>query len=108
MIYSDSGQSLEARIAGLVAEQRRIDSVNKDPRAVAEFDKIDGPPKPSTTAAGQGFVINHSCGDCAATTLKFGAAGFIADVNLSADAVPGAGQRMCEMAAVGRSFKWRR
>ena len=107
-VYSDSGVSLEARVAQMVAEQRRIDSVNRDPgTAVSEFDEIDAPPRSFTTPAGGGYVIVHSCGDCAATTLKFGRSGQIADISVSAEAVPDAGRRMCEMTVVGRSFSWR-
>lgn len=107
-VYGDSGVNLEARVARLLAEQRRIDSVNRDPaREAMEFDEIDGPPQPFTTPAGRGYVIDHSCGDCAATTLKFGRSEQIADVSLSADAAPATGRRMCEMTVVGRSFSWR-
>lgn len=107
-VYADSGVSLEARVAQLVAEQRRIYSANRDLKKEAmEFDELDAPPRPFTTAAERGYIIDHSCGDCAATTLKFGREGLIADVSLSADAVPEAGQRMCEMAVIGKTFSWR-
>lgn len=107
-VYGDSGVSLEARVAQLVAEQRRIDSVNRNPSdGILEFDEIDGPPRPFTTPGGSGFVIDHSCGDCGATTFKFGREALIADVSIMADAMPGAGQRMCEMTVVARSFAWR-
>jgi hypothetical protein len=106
-VYADSGVDLNSRVARLVAEQRRIDSVNRDPRAEAmEFDEINGPPRPVMTPTGRAYVIDHSCGDCAASTLRFGRSGKIADVSLSADAMPGAGRRMCEMMVVARSFAW--
>jgi hypothetical protein len=107
-VIGDSGVNLDARVARLVAEQRRIESVNRDPaKKGMEFDEIGAPPKPFNSRAGQGYVIDHACGDCAATTLKFGRPGQIADVSLSADAAPGAGVRMCEMAVVGKTFSWR-
>lgn len=65
-VYGDSGVSLEARVAQLVAEQRRIDSVNRDSQKEAmEFDELDAPPRPFTTAAGRGYIIDHSCGGLA-------------------------------------------
>jgi hypothetical protein len=106
-VYPDSGLSLEVRVARLVAQQRRIDSVNTLPGVAAtEFDELDGPPRPFRTSAAQGFAIDHSCGDCAATTLKFERSGHIADVSLTADAFPEAWRRMCEMTVVGKSFAW--
>jgi hypothetical protein len=107
-VYSDSGISLEARIAQMTAEQRRIDSVNQDSATdVGEFDELDAPPRPFRNSNAEGYLVNHSCGDCAATTLRFGHSGLIADVSISADAVPGAGQRMCEMMVIAKSFAWR-
>jgi hypothetical protein len=91
----------------MMGEQRRIDSVNQDPATeVSEFDELDAPPRPLKTSSAQGYVINHSCGDCAATTLKFGRSTQIADVSVSVDAVPGAARRMCEMTVVAKSFAW--
>jgi hypothetical protein len=107
-IHADSGVDADARIARMLAEQRRVDSVNKDPKTeVMEFDVFDTPPQPITTPAGRGYVIDYSCGDCASTTLMLGRAGLIATVSASADAAPGAGTRMCEMMAVARTFRWR-
>ena len=92
----------------MVATQRRIDSVNQDSaNEIGEFDELDAPPRPMKTPNAVGYVIDHSCGDCAARTLKFGHANLIADVSVSADAFPGADQRMCEMMVVAKSFAWR-
>ncbi|HYD52864.1 MAG TPA: hypothetical protein VEA99_09565 [Gemmatimonadaceae bacterium] len=108
-VHADSGINLEARVARMVAEQRLVDSMNADPRSEAmEFDVLAGPPQPFDTSHGRGYRIDDACGDCAASTLMFGKAGLIASVSLSADAMPGAGHRMCEMMAVARSFAWRR
>ena len=107
-VYSDSGISLEARVTQMVGAQRRIDSVNQDSATeIGEFDELDAPPRPVKTANASGYVIDHSCGDCAATTLKFGHASLIADVSVTADASPGAAQWMCEMMVVAKSFAWR-
>ena len=107
-IHGDSGIDVEARVRRLVAEQRRIDSVNKDPAALHEFDDIDGPPRPITTAAGNGYLISESCGDCGSTTLLVGRPGTVAEIAFGGDDnVPELGRRECEMAVVAKSFAWR-
>lgn len=108
-IQADSGIGLDGRIARIVAEQRRIDSVNHDPNAVAqEFDEIDGPPQPFTTAAGRGFVIDNDCGDCASTTMLWGRPGYVAELSIGGDDdVPELGLHLCEMRAIGKTFNWR-
>jgi hypothetical protein len=108
-VQPDSGIDLEQRIARLVAEQRRIDSINRDPQAPdQEFDEIDGPPQPFTTSAGRGFLIDNDCGDCAAITLLWGRSGSIAELNLGGDDnVPELGRHLCEMTAIGKTFSWR-
>lgn len=103
-----TGSGIEGRVARLVAEQRVIDSVNKDPKAEAgEFNVIDGPPEPITTRAGRGYVINNDCGDCAATTVLFGRPGQIAAISLGGDDnVPMLPRHLCEMMAIAKSFSW--
>lgn len=100
---------LEGRIARMIASQKVIDSINHDPHTtVYEFDEIDGPPQPITTAAGRGYLIDESCGDCAATTVLFGRRGWIAEIGFgSDDDTPEGGRHECEMRAVARSFAWR-
>lgn len=108
-VRADSGIDLEQRIARIVAEQRRIDSVNRDPQAVAgEFNEIDGPPEPFTTLTGKGYLIDNDCGDCAARTLLFGRPGYIAALSFGGDDnVPELGRHLCEMTAIGKTFTWR-
>ena len=100
---------LEARIAKMIASQKVIDSINNDPRTtIHEFDEIDGPPRPFTTAAGHGYLIDESCGDCAATTVLFGRRGWIAEIGFgSDDDTPEGGRHECEMQSVAKSFAWR-
>lgn len=100
---------LEGRIAKMVAAQKVIDSINKDPNTtVHEFDDIDGPPQPFTTAAGRGYLIDDSCGDCASTTVLFGRRGWIAEIGFgSDDDTPEGGRHECEMRTVAMSFAWR-
>ena len=107
-IQPDSGLGLDMRIARLVAEQKRIDSVNRDPGAIHEFDEIDGPPVVIATPAGHGYEIDHDCGDCAATELLFEHAGRIASVAFGGDDdVPELGRHLCVMTVVGKTFAWR-
>ena len=100
---------LEERIARMVASQKKIDSVNNDPHTtIHEFDDIDGPPQPFTTAAGHGYLIDNSCGDCASTTVLFGRRGWIAEIGFgSDDDTPEGNRHECEMRAVAKSFAWR-
>ena len=93
----------------MVAAQKAIDSINKDPNTtVHEFDDIDGPPRPFTTAAGRGYLIDNSCGDCASTMVLFGRRGWIADIGFgSDDDTPEGGRHECEMLTVAKSFAWR-
>lgn len=100
---------LEGRIAKMIASQKVIDSINNDPHTtIHEFDEIDGPPRPFTTAAGRGYLIDESCGDCAATTILFGRRGWIAEIGFgSDDDTPEGGRHECEMLAVAKSFAWR-
>ena len=108
-IQPDSGLGLEMRIARLVAEQRRIDSVNRDPDAIHEFDEIDGPPVLIATPGARGYQIDRDCGDCAATELLFERAGRIATVAFGGDDdVPELGRHLCVMTVVGKTFAWRR
>jgi hypothetical protein len=100
---------LEERIARMIASQKKIDSINKDPATtVGEFDETDGPPQPITTAAGRGYLIDDSCGDCASTTVLFGRRGWLAEINFgSDDDTPEGGRHECEMGAVAKSFVWK-
>jgi hypothetical protein len=108
-IRPDSGIALEARIARMIESQRKIDSINHDPKTVIhEFDEIDGPPQSFMTATGRGYLIDNDCGDCAATTLLFGRPGYIGEVNLGGDDdVPNLGRHVCEMTVVAKTFTWR-
>lgn len=108
-IKPDSGIGLEARIASLVAEQRRIDSVNRDPNTVIhEFDEIDGPPVPFTTRAGRGYRIEDSCGDCTSTRLLLARPGYVAQIALGADDdTPDFVRHWCEMIVIGKTLTWR-
>jgi hypothetical protein len=108
-IQVDSGLGLDAHIARMLASQRAIDSINRDPQTVVhEFDEMDGPPKSFMTPNGRGYLINNACGDCAATTLLFGHPGYIAGVELGGDDdVPDLGRHLCEMTVVGKTFAWR-
>ena len=105
-VKPDSGIDVGARIARLVAEQRRIDSVNKVPDAVSEFDEINEPPRPFTTPSANGYLIDHSCGDCAAMTVLFGRPGWIAEISYGGDAVPGLAAHLCEMTESVKTFAW--
>jgi hypothetical protein len=108
-IGPDSGIALETRVARMVESQRKIDSINHDPKTVVqEFDEIDGPPLAFMTATGRGYVIDNDCGDCAATTVLFGRPGYIAEVNFGGDDdVPNLGRHVCEMTVVAKTFTWR-
>ena len=108
-IQVDSGLRLEARIARMLASQRTIDSINRDPKTVVhEFDEIDGPPQPFMTPTGRAYLIDNDCGDCAATTLLFGHPGYIAEVGLGGDDdVPDLGRHICEMTVIAKTFAWR-
>lgn len=104
-----AGDGIDGRVARLVSAQRVIDSVNHDPHtSVFQFDDIDGPPQPFTAAAGRGFLIEESCGDCAAETLLFGRRGYVAVLGFGTDDdEPQGMRRMCQMAVVGKTFQWR-
>lgn len=108
-IQGDSGVGLEARIARIIAAQRTIDSINRDPHTVVhEFDEIDGPPQPFVTRTGRGYLIDNDCGDCAAMSLLFGRPGYIATIGLGGDDdVPDLGRHLCEMTVIGKTFEWR-
>lgn len=106
-IFADSGVDAETRVTRLMARQQAIDSVNRDPRSsYREFDLLQAPPRRMSTRAGAGHVMDIACGDCAATTMLFGRSGRIAEISFRADAKPGVKARMCEMAAVARTFAW--
>lgn len=100
---------LEERIARMVAAQKKIDSINNDPHTtIGEFNDMDSPPQPITTAAGRGYLIDDSCGDCASTTMLFGRSGWLAEINFgSDDDTPEGNRHECEMQAVAKSFVWR-
>jgi hypothetical protein len=100
---------LDGRIAKMIASQKVIDSINNDPRTIIhEFDDIEGPPQPFTTAAGRGYIIDDSCGDCAATTVLFGRRGWVGEIWFgSDDDTPEGGRHECEMRVVATSFAWR-
>lgn len=104
-----SGAGIDGRVARLMAAQRVIDSINNDPHTtVFEFDELDGPPRPFKTATQRGIMLEDSCGDCGSETMLFGRRGQIAVVSLSADDDEPAGpRRMCELAVVGKTFRWR-
>jgi hypothetical protein len=104
-----SGTGIDGRVARLVAAQHVIDSINDDPHTtVFEFDEMVGPPRPFKTATQRGIMLEDSCGDCGAETMLFGRRGQIAVVSLSAgDDEPALPRRMCELAAVGKTFRWR-
>lgn len=108
-IQPDSGIGVEARIARMVAAQRTIDSINRDPHTVVyEFNDIDGPPQPFTTITGRGYQIHNDCGDCADIDLLFGRPGYIAQVGLGGDDdVPNLSRHLCEMTVIGKTFAWR-
>lgn len=107
-LQSDSGVGIDARIAQLVAEQRRIDSANKNPHAEAfEFNEIDGPPVRIPTSVGQGYLITRDCGDCAAMEAQFAHAGRFATISFGGDDdVPELGRYLCEMEVVAKTFNW--
>jgi hypothetical protein len=100
---------IEGRVAQIVAAQRVIDSINRDPRTTAmEFDDIDGPPEPFTAAAGRGYRIDGNCGDCIAISLLFGRPGYIATVAIGGtDDVPMLPRHVCEMIVLGKTLRWR-
>lgn len=103
-VQPDSGIGLEARIAKMVAEQARIDSINKDPRTtVHEFDAIGGPPRAFTTASGRGYIVDISCGDCGGYDLLFERPGQIATVAIGSSGP----WPQCEMMVVAKTFTWR-
>ena len=104
-----SGAGIDGRVARLIAAQRVIDSINNDPHTtVFEFDELVGPPRPFKTATQRGTMLEDSCGDCGAETMLFGRRGQIAVVSLSADDdEPALPRRMCELAVVGKTFRWR-
>ena len=108
-VQADSGAGIEQRVASVVARQRTIDSINKDPRTeVHEFDEIDIAPREFVSAAGRGVRLDNSCGDCASVSLLWGRPGYIADVSFGGgDNVPDLAQHLCEMTALGKTFTWR-
>ena len=108
-VQPDSGVALEARVASVVARQRSIDSINRDPATkVHEFDEIDSPPREFVSAAGRGVMLDNSCGDCASVSLLWGSHGYIADISFGGgDNVPDLAQHLCEMTAIGKTFTWR-
>ena len=108
-VQPDSGVALEARVASVVARQRSIDSINRDPATkVHEFDEIDSPPREFVSAAGRGVMLDNSCGDCASVSLLWGSPGYIADISFGGgDNVPDLAQHLCEMTAIGKTFTWR-
>ena len=107
-VHPDSGKSLEQRIAARVAEQKRIDSVNADPKTPGmEFDDMFGRPRPFRGRAGRGYSINDGCGDCVSVTVLFGRPPRIASINYGFDdTVRMPWRRSCEMAVLARSFAW--
>jgi len=108
-VHGDSGVRLDARVASIVARQRSIDSINRNPGTkVHEFDEIDSPPREFVGAAGRGVMLDNSCGDCASVSLLWGHSGYIADVSFGGDDnVPDLAQHLCEMTAIGKTFTWR-
>lgn len=104
-----AGTGVEGQVARQVAAQRRIDSINADPKTTAmEFDEINGTPEPFTTEAGRGYRIEDNCGDCMAIRLLFGQPGYIATVALGGDAgAPMLARHACEMLVLGKTLRWR-
>src|SRR5262245_14173686 len=109
-ISTDSGITVDQRIARMVASQARIDSINKDPHTeIHEFDEIDGPPVLFLNPSGRGYLIDNDCGDCASLTLMYGEPGHLAQVSIGIDDdVPAGGRHLCEMTAIGKTLAWRR
>jgi hypothetical protein len=110
-IQSDSsGRGIDGQMRALVAEQRRIDSVNKDRRTVVqEFDVIDGPPVPFVSDAGRGLLIDESCGDCSSRSVVFERGGKIATISMTGDDdVPELSRHTCEMTVAAKTFVWGR
>jgi hypothetical protein len=104
-----NGKGVEGQVALLVAEQRRVDSINKIPNAVGEFDVIDGPPTPIDIDGVRAYLIDNDCGDCLASSILFGSPGYIATVNFGGDdRMPALAQRACEMTALGETLRWRK
>jgi hypothetical protein len=103
------GGGLEHRIAELMRWEHYADSVNADPRTtVHELVDYRGPPMAFRTAAGRGIALEGDCGDCGAASLFFSRGKVIAEVRLRVDdRESGAPKRLCELAAIGRTFRWR-
>jgi hypothetical protein len=107
-LESDSGRSADRRVAALIEEQRKIDSLNRVPGGVGEFSVIDGQPQRVQTAAGLAWLIDNDCGDCLAYTLLIGRRGQIGSVDYSGDDMqPSLPIYHCEMKAVALTFAWR-
>jgi hypothetical protein len=100
---------LERRIGELMRWEHYADSVNADPRTrVHELVDYRGPPMAFQTAAGRGIALEGDCGDCGAASLFFSRGKVIAEVRLRVDdRESGGAKRLCELAAIGRTFRWR-
>lgn len=106
-VQLDSGVTVEARVARRVAEQKRIDSVNTDPRREGyEFDEMNRPPMPFVARGARGYLIDESCGDCAETSIVFGRGGYIATIRFGGDDDAPRGPMLCQMQVVARTFVW--
>jgi hypothetical protein len=107
-VQSDSGISLEQRIAARVAEQKRIDSVNADPKNIQEFDDMFGPPTPFIGRAGHGYEIDEGCGDCMSMTVLFARPPVLATIGYGFDDdVSMPWRHHCEMDVIARTFSFR-
>jgi hypothetical protein len=104
-----SGKGVAGIIAGLVEEQRQVDSANHDPKAEAgEFDVLDGPPTRVSSAAGRGYLLENDCGDCGSTTLMYDHAGYIGSISFGGDDdIPSPARHDCEMNVLARTFVWK-
>jgi hypothetical protein len=104
-----TGKGIDGLVAELIAEQRAVDSANKDPKRLAyEFDVIDGPPRPIEVGGERAYFIDDDCGDCVEARIVLGRPGYIATVHLSTgDDTPMVARHTCEMMALGRTFRWR-
>jgi hypothetical protein len=105
----DSGRTVEQRMAALVEEQRKIDSVNRIPGVIERFNEIDGPPARFRTAAGIGYLVDYDCGDCGSYELFVGRPPQLASIRYGGDDTqPQGGRYLCEMKVVARTFNWPR
>jgi len=103
-----TGKGIEGLVSALVAEQRAVDSANKDSRGVMQFNVIDGPPTRIDVGGEPAYIIDDDCGDCLARRIVFGRSPYIATVGISTDDdVPVGARHSCEMEALGKTLRWR-